>query len=248
MKILWEHPIIIDFKPSVKKIKFLDEKENEKNIEKEENVLLKDQKIEVSQMFKPNQNIKPIFNKYSSSTDNSFYTLKECADILVKYLKSHELFVQGTNEIRLNEELQNLLFKKEKVQKISFNDLQLKWKKNLNEKDFITKTDLLNDESEIIQMKGNVSLKVKIISRKINGKNVTFLTGLENFVNVKDAIKIFSKHFACSVCIKDFNGIKDAICIQGYWVSELKEILTNEIKLNKQFLEVEDKLNLKKKK
>ena len=42
--------------------------------------------------------------------------------------------------------------------------------------------------------------------------------------------------------------LKDAIFIQGYWVSELVTLLQEEIKLKKEFIVVEDKLNLKSKK
>jgi translation initiation factor 1 (eIF-1/SUI1) len=125
-------------------------------------------------------------------------------------------------------------------------EVLLAWKKNLNEKDIITK--ISGDTSEVFKTtKGNTQCKVKIIAKKIANKNVTIIDGLNFFVDLKDITKTFSKHFACSVAIKPFQN-SEAIFIQGYWIFELVEILQGELKLSKNFIVVEDKLNLKKKK
>lgn len=141
-----------------------------------------------------------------------------------------------------------------------------RWKQNMVEKDFITKThfnnninnnnnDNINGNENKIEIlsastKGNETLKVKIYAKKIHNKNVTIVEGLEKFLlDLKDVAKILAKHFACAVSIQDFSNTNTkAIFIQGYWVFELLEILQNEFKLNKQFIYVEDKLKLKSKK
>ena len=210
----------------------------------------KDEKIEVTQLFKPNQKIKLIFEKTDKKFNNSnYYSLKHCNEILTTYLKEKDLFLKAGN-VRMDVELKNALFKYEKdantniTETIKMDDLLLRWKSNLNEKSFITKTGANNEHTVLT----NNGLKVRINARKIANKNVTIIDGLQNFVNVKDVIKIFSKHFACAVTLKDFQSSKDAIFIQGYWVSELVTLLQEEIKLKKEFIVVEDKLNLKTKK
>ena len=120
------------------------------------------------------------------------------------------------------------------------------WRKNLNEKDIITKTS--GENTEVFKTtKGNSTCKIRIIAKKLCNKNVTIVDGLNFFVDLKDITKTFSKHFACSVSIKPFQNAEEAVFIQGYWVYELVEILQNELKLNKSFIVIEDKLKLKKK-
>ena len=120
------------------------------------------------------------------------------------------------------------------------------WKKNLNEKDIITK--ISGDSSEVFKTtKGNTTCKIKIMAKKLYNKNVTIVDGLNFFVDLKDITKTFSKHFACAVTVKPYQNSEQMVFIQGYWVNELIDILLNELKLGKNFIVVEDKLNLKKK-
>jgi hypothetical protein len=58
-----QNDLIKDFKPLIKKIKFLDEKLNQKEDERENVILNKDEKIELIQMFKPNSLILDLFKK-----------------------------------------------------------------------------------------------------------------------------------------------------------------------------------------
>jgi translation initiation factor 1 (eIF-1/SUI1) len=244
----WEHPLLTNLIPLVKKLIFVD-KLNCSDEEKENVILQKDEKIEVSQLFKPNQKLKTFFEKIDKKFENSkYYSLKECNEILTGYIKEKELFLKS-GSVRLDDDLKNALYKYEKDASIipetaKMDELLLRWKKNLNEKSFITRTGGGNDRTIL----NNHGLKVKIYAKKITNKNVTIIDGLQNFVNVKDVIKIFSKHFACAVTLKDFQSVKDAVFIQGYWVSELVQLLQDEIKLDKKFIQVEDKLNLKTKK
>jgi translation initiation factor 1 (eIF-1/SUI1) len=255
ISVIWEHPLIIDYIPIIKKIKFVDLQVSED--EKDNLILQKDEKIEVSQLFKPNQKVKIIFELSDKNFDSSkYYPLKYCNEILTLYLKDNNLFLKG-GLVRLNSEIKSCLIKSDKTdssisvknlidlsETYKMEEILNLWKKNLNEKSFITKT---NSEQEQTVLSNN-SLKVKIYAKKFNNKNVTVIDGLQNFTNIKDVIKIFSKHFACSVTIKEFQNSKEAVFIQGYWVSELVTLLQDEIKLNKQFIQVEDKLNLKTKK
>jgi translation initiation factor 1 (eIF-1/SUI1) len=236
--------MITDFKPRIKNIKFLQNFEDSEE-EKENVILKKDEKIEVEQLFKPNQTIKPVFEKYDKNFDNSsYYPLKHCTDVLCEYLKANNLFLKG-GMVKIDENLTKLLFKYEKefIDSCKMDDILIKWKKNLNEKSFITKTGPNNEQTILT----NNQLKVKIYARKIGNKKVTIIDGLQNFANVKEVIKIFAKHFACAVTLKEFQNCKEAVFVQGYWITEIIDLLQNEIKLNKQFIEVEDKLKLKKK-
>jgi predicted ribosome-associated RNA-binding protein Tma20/translation initiation factor 1 (eIF-1/SUI1) len=247
LSINWYNSFFSEFKPTINKIKNL-QSENKKTEERENILLQNNEKIEITQLFKPNQNIKNIFEKtdpYFSNRD--FYLLKECQEVLVNYLKNNDLFIKGTNDITMNDDLSKSLIRKneDKFQTCRFDEILKRWKSNLNEKDLITKTN--NGEVSEILSKGK-EIKVKIYGKKVNNKNATIVEGLENFINVKEAIKTFSKHFACSVTMKDFKELKNIIFIQGYWVNELQDILLNEIKLNKNFIVIDDKLKLKNRK
>lgn len=252
LSVYWDHPMIVDFKPLVKKLKFIESMNDDSDEGTKDNVILnKDEKIEVAQLFKPNQKLKIFFDKIDKNYNNSnYYSIKQCTEILTGYIKEKDLFLKS-GSVRLDDDLKSALFKHEKditcPETAKMEDLLPRWKKNLNEKSFITKTSGEGDNQERTILTNN-GLKVKIYARKISNKNVTIIDGLQNFVNVKDVIKIFSKHFACAVTLKDFQSSKDAVFIQGYWVSELVQLLQDEIKLDKKFIQVEDKLNLKTKK
>ena len=94
------------------------------------------------------------------------------------------------------------------------------------------------------------NLTIKIIAKKIRNKNVTLISGLENYIdNINTICKSLAKHFATSVTVKDeISGLKNAIFIQGHWVDELVEKLIEEFKINKRIIKVEDGLKTKKKK
>ena len=48
------------------------------------------------------------------------------------------------------------------------------------------------------------------------------ISGLDHFIDIKEATKSLANHFATSVTIKDeITGLKNAVFIQGHWVDEL---------------------------
>ena len=94
------------------------------------------------------------------------------------------------------------------------------------------------------------NLTIKIIAKKIRNKNVTLISGLENYIdNINTICKSLAKHFVTSVTVKDeISGLKNVIFIQWHWVDELVEKLIEEFKINKRIIKVEDRLKTKKKK
>ena len=94
------------------------------------------------------------------------------------------------------------------------------------------------------------NLTIKIIAKKIRNKNVTLISGLENYIdNINTICKSLAKHFVTSVTVKDeISGLKNVIFIQGHWVDELVEKLIEEFKINKRIIKIEDRLKTKKKK
>ena len=94
------------------------------------------------------------------------------------------------------------------------------------------------------------NLTIKIIAKKIRNKNVTLVSGLENYIdNINTICKSLAKHFVTSVTVKDeISGLKNVIFIQWHWVDELVEKLIEEFKINKRIIKVEDRLKTKKKK
>ena len=80
-------------------------------------------------------------------------------------------------------------------------EILIAWKKNLNEKDIVTKTS--SDTTEVLKTtKGNSTYKIKIIANK----NVIIIDGLNFLIDLNDITKTFSKHFDCSVEIKLFQN------------------------------------------
>ena len=57
-----------------------------------DNVILnKDEKIEVAQLFKPNQKLKIFFEKIDKNYNNSnYYSIKQCTEILTGYIKEKD--------------------------------------------------------------------------------------------------------------------------------------------------------------
>ena len=104
-------------------------------------------------------------------------------------------------------------------------------------------------EKKFVIMKAK-NLTIKIIAKKIRNKNVTLISGLENYIdNINTICKSLAKHFVTSVTVKDeISGLKNVIFIQGHWVDELVEKLIEEFKINKRIIKVEDRLKTKKKK
>ena len=86
-------------------------------------------------------------------------------------------------------------------------DVLKRWRNNLNEKDFITKTN--NETVERFSISGHQKFKINIIAKKMNNKNVTIIDGLDHFLELKEVSKIFAKHFACSVSIKEYQSKHD---------------------------------------
>ncbi len=190
---------------------------------------------------------------------------KDCNEILTKFLKTKDLYIKGTGSVTLTEPLWNaskshfnylVCLKSEKGDNIPesmrMDETLERWKNNLNEKDFITKTNSENVERFSINQK----FKISIIAKKINNKKVTIVDGLEHFLDLKDVSQTFAKHFACAVTIKEFESKhnvsilsqKKAVFIQGYWIEELVVLLEGELKINKSFINITDKLGNKKKK
>ena len=102
-KIYWSHPIIEDFKPTIKEILVEETKVVEKKI-----LLDKDEQFEVHQWFKPNTKIKMFFEAMNPNfKTDEYYTLKDCNDILTKFLKTKDLFIKGTSDVKLTEPFWN---------------------------------------------------------------------------------------------------------------------------------------------
>ena len=59
------------------------------------------------------------------------------------------------------------------------------------------------------------NLTIKIIAKKIRNKNVTLISGLENYIdNINTICKSLAKHFVTSVTVKDeISGLKNVIFI-----------------------------------
>ena len=251
-KINFDNDIIKNFKPRISKIKFLSKNKLKEN-KKEENILLKtEKKIEIKTLYKPNQKLHPLFYKYIKNFEpNKHYDLKICKDVLISYLKEKNLFTKEVNKVKIDDYLKEIL----KIREDKFYEFGKDYdiaeileyfQRQLKSKSCIVK---ISPDGEIEEEIINSNVSIRIISKKFNNKNVTLISGLDYFVDLKEATKSLSKHFATSVTIKDeIDGLKNAVFIQGHWVDELVLKLVSEFKINKNNIKVEDRIKKNKKK
>ena len=251
-KINYENDIIKNFKPRISKIKFLSKNKHQEN-NKEENILLTtEKKIEIKTLYKPNQKLHPLFCKYIKDFEpNKHYDLKICKNVLVSYLKEKNLFSNEVNKVKVDDYLKEILkIKEDKFYEFGKDydiaEILEYFQRQLKSKSCIVK---ISPDGEIEEEVIYSNVSIRIISKKINNKNVTLISGLEYFVDLKEATKSLAKYFATSVTIKDeIAGLKNAVFIQGHWVDELVDKLVTEFKINKKNIKVEDKIKSHKKK
>ena len=250
-KINDENDIIKDFKPRVSKIKFLSKNKNQENKQGENILLSSEKKIEIKTLYKPNQKLHPLFSKYIKDFEpNKHYDLKVCKNVLVSYIKEKNLFSNEVNKVKVDDYLKEILkIKEDKFYEFGKDydiaEILEYFQRQLKSKSCIVK---ISPDGEVEEEVIYSNVSIRIISKKINNKNVTLISGLNYFVDLKEATKSLAKHFATSVTIKDeIAGLKNAVFIQGHWVDELVDKLVSEFKINKKNIKVEDRLKNKKK-
>ena len=251
-KINFDNDIIKNFKPRISKLKFLSKHKQVENNPADNVLLTTDTKIQILTLYKPNQKLHPLFSKYIPNFEpNKHYDLKVCKNVLISYLKENNLFASEVNKVEIDDYLKELLKIREDKFYIDGKNYDISeiieyFQRQLKGKSCIVK---ISPDGEIEEEIVNSNVSIRIISKKINNKNVTLVSGLDYFIDIKEATKSLAKHFATSVTIKDeISGLKNAVFIQGHWVDELVEKLVTEFKINKKNIKVEDRLKNKKKK
>ena len=149
-------------------------------------------------------------------------------------MKEKNLFTKEANKIKIDDYLKEIL----KIREDKFYEFGKDYdiaeileyfQRQLKSKSCIVK---ISPDGEIEEEIINSNVSIRIISKKFNNKNVTLISGLDYFVDLKEATKSLSKHFATSVTIKDeIDGLKNAVFIQGHWVDELVLKLVSEFKI-----------------
>ena len=251
-KINYDNDLIKNFKPRISKLKFLSKHKQQENNPAENILLTTEKKIEIQTLYRPNQKLHPLFTKYLPNFEtNKHYDLKVCKNVLISYIKENNLFAEEANKVKIDDYLKELLKIKEDKFYIDGKNYDISeiiehFQRLLKGKSCIVK---ISPDGEIEEEIINSNVSIRIISKKINNKNVTLISGLDYFIDLKEATKSLAKHFATSVTIKDeIAGLKNAVFIQGHWVDELVEKLVSEFKINKKNIKVEDRLKNKKKK
>ena len=251
-KINFESDLIKNFKPRISKLKFLSKHKQQENTPAENILLTNEKKIEIQTLYKPNQKLHPLFSKYIPNFEpNRHYDLKVCKNVLISYIKEKNLFAEEVNKVKIDDYLKDLLkIREDKFyidgKKYDISEIIEYFQRQLKGKSCIVK---ISPDGEIEEEIINSNVSIRIISKKINNKNVTLISGLDYFIDLKEATKSLAKHFATSVTIKDeIAGLKNAVFIQGHWVDELVEKLVSEFKINKKNIKIEDRLKNKKKK
>ena len=251
-KINFDNDLIKNFKPRISKLKFLSKHKQVENNPADNVLLTTDTKIQILTLYKPNQKLHPLFSKYIPNFEpNKHYDLKVCKNVLISYLKENNLFATEVNKVKIDDYLKELLKIREDKFYIDGKNYDISeiieyFQRQLKGKSCIVK---ISPDGEIEEEIVNSNVSIRIISKKINNKNVTLVSGLDYFIDIKEATKSLAKHFATSVTIKDeISGLKNALFIQGHWVDELVDKLVTEFKINKKNIKVEDRLKTKKKK
>jgi translation initiation factor 1 (eIF-1/SUI1) len=251
-KINFENDLIKNFKPRISKLKFLSKHKQVENNPADNLLLTSEKQIKILTLYKPNQKLHNLFSKYIKDFEgNKHYDLKVCKNVLISYLKDNKLFSDEVNKVKIDDYLKELLKIREDKFYIDGKNYDISeileyFQRQLKGKSCIVK---ISPDGEIEEEIINSNISIRIISKKINNKNVTLVSGLDYFIDLKEATKSLAKHFATSVTIKDeISGLKNAVFIQGHWVDELVEKLVSEFKINKKNIKVEDRLKNKKKK
>ena len=251
-KINFDNDLIKNFKPRISKLKFLSRHKQVENNPADNILLTTDTKIQILTLYRPNQKLHPLFSKYIPNFEpNKHYDLKVCKNVLISYLKENNLFASEVNKVKIDDYLKELLKIREDKFYIDGKNYDISeiieyFQRQLKGKSCIVK---ISPDGEIEEEIVNSHVSIRIISKKINNKNVTLVSGLDYFIDIKEATKSLAKHFATSVTIKDeISGLKNAVFIQGHWVDELVDKLVTEFKINKKNIKVEDRLKNKKKK
>ena len=251
-KINFDNDLIKNFKPRISKLKFLSKHKQVENNPADNVLLTTDTKIQILTLYRPNQKLHPLFSKYIPNFEpNKHYDLKVCKNVLISYLKENNLFASEVNKVKIDDYLKELLKIREDKFYIDGKNYDISeiieyFQRQLKGKSCIVK---ISPDGEIEEEIVNSNVSIRIISKKINNKNVTLVSGLDYFIDIKEATKSLAKHFATSVTIKDeISGLKNAVFIQGHWVDELVDKLVTEFKINKKNIKVEDRLKNKKKK
>jgi len=251
-KINFDNDLIKNFKPRISKLKFLSKHKQVENNPADNVLLTTDTKIQILTLYRPNQKLHPLFSKYIPNFEpNKHYDLKVCKNVLISYLKENNLFASEVNKVKIDDYLKELLKIREDKFYIDGKNYDISeiieyFQRQLKGKSCIVK---ISPDGEIEEEIVNSNVSIRIISKKINNKNVTLVSGLDYFIDIKEATKSLAKHFATSVTIKDeISGLKNAVFIQGHWVDELVDKLVTEFKINKKNIKVEDRLKTKKKK
>ena len=251
-KINFDNDLIKNFKPRISKLKFLSRHKQVENNPADNVLLTTDTKIQILTLYRPNQKLHPLFSKYIPNFEpNKHYDLKVCKNVLISYLKENNLFASEVNKVKIDDYLKELLKIREDKFYIDGKNYDISeiieyFQRQLKGKSCIVK---ISPDGEIEEEIVNSNVSIRIISKKINNKNVTLVSGLDYFIDIKEATKSLAKHFATSVTIKDeISGLKNAVFIQGHWVDELVDKLVTEFKINKKNIKVEDRLKNKKKK
>ena len=251
-KINFDNDLIKNFKPRISKLKFLSKHKQVENNPADNLLLTTEKQIKILTLYRPNQKLHPLFSKYVPNFEpNKHYDLKVCKNVLISYLKENNLFTNEVNKVKIDDNLKELLKIREDKFYIDGKNYDISeiieyFQRQLKSKSCIVK---ISPDGEIEEEIINSNISIRIISKKINNKNVTLISGLDYFIDLKEATKSLAKHFATSVTIKDeISGLKNAVFIQGHWVDELVEKLVSEFKINKKNIKVEDRLKNKKKK
>ena len=250
-KINFENDLIKNFKPRISKLKFLSKHKQVENNPADNLLLTTEKQIKILTLYRPNQKLHPLFSKYVPNFEpNKHYDLKVCKNVLISYLKENNLFTNEVNKVKIDDNLKELLKIREDKFYIDGKNYDISeiieyFQRQLKSKSCIVK---ISPDGEIEEEIINSNISIRIISKKINNKNVTLISGLDYFIDLKEATKSLAKHFATSVTIKEeISGLKNAVFIQGHWVDELVEKLVSEFKKKKKNIKIEDRLKNKKK-
>lgn len=210
--------------------------------------------VVISQKYRPNGRLEPIFENVEEHKSNSLYTRKELRHYFVRWLRKHpELMVPRDKTLfRVTPELYRIILKPKKEKNKAEG-----WKtapKTITQKEVFSRFDqecqqhsaVILGDAKPKWVYGTIPKILFALEKRQGGrKHVTHITGLETYgISPKEFAGACRKKFACATTSQKLPGSqnkgKQEVKIQGDLIYDLMDFLGNPATYNipRKFIEI----------
>jgi len=245
------NPRLSEFEPVVSKAA---KKDREEEVSAED----KWPKVEITEIYKPKASLSFFFPDYEDK--NKFYTKEEIQTVIMKYVNENKLIEKKF--IKIDSRLQPL-YEEPKIE-TQIVEGEEKPKKSTQER-VMTRENLFNKLDDLLnpyyKVNDLIAFKsdtkagkfkgIHLIAEKAHNKNVTRITGMEQFgFNIPHITTKFQLRYACSVsthAIQENKVEKKEVVVHGNFLNELMDYFADECKIDRKYMTSVNKLEKKKK-